>query len=54
MAASVGLSAVGLGLVSDVVTSAIDNFVIDKFVRKSGTKFFLEDFIKFSGKIRSK
>jgi hypothetical protein len=54
MAASVGLSALGLGLVSDAVTSAIDNFVIDKFVRKSGTKFFLEEFIKFSGKIKSK
>jgi hypothetical protein len=54
MAASVGLSALGLGFVGDAVTSAIDNFVIDKFVRKSGTKFFLEDFKKFSGKIRSK
>jgi hypothetical protein len=54
MVASVGLSALGLGLVSDVVTSAIDNFVIDKFVRNSGTKFFLEDFKKFSGKITSK
>jgi hypothetical protein len=54
MAASLGLSAVGLGLVSDAVMSAIDNFVIDKFVRKSGTKFFLEDFMKFSGKIKSK
>jgi hypothetical protein len=53
MAASVGLSALGLGLVGDVVTSAIDNFVIDKFVRKSGTKFFLEEFMKFSGRIKS-
>jgi hypothetical protein len=54
MAASVGLSALGLGLVSDAVTSAIDNFVLDKFVRKAGTKFFLEEFLKFSGRIKSK
>jgi hypothetical protein len=54
MAASLGLSALGFGFVADAATSAIDNFVIDKFVRKSGTKFFLEEFIKFSGKIKSK
>jgi hypothetical protein len=54
MAASVGLSALGLGLVSDAVASAIDNFVIDKFVRRRGTKFFLEEFRKFSGKIKPK
>lgn len=53
MAASVGMSALGFGLVSDAVTSAIDNFVIDKFVRKAGTKFFLQEFMKFSGKIKS-
>lgn len=54
MAASLGLSALGLGLVSDAVTSAIDNFVVDKFIRRAGAKFFLEEFVKFSGKIRSK
>jgi hypothetical protein len=35
MAASVGLSALGLGFTYDALASAVDNFVVDKFVRKS-------------------
>jgi hypothetical protein len=54
MAVSVGLSVFGFGLISDAATSAIDNFVLDKFVREPGAKFFLEAFRKFSGKIKSK
>jgi hypothetical protein len=54
MAVSVGLSTLAFGLVSDAATSAIDNFVLDKFVREPGAKFFLEAFRKFSGKIKSK
>lgn len=54
IAASVGLSAFGLGWISDTAVGAVDSFVIDKFIRKAGTKFFLEEFQKFSGKIKAK
>ena len=43
MVASLGLGALGLGFLVDAIASGIDNFVVDKFVRTKGVKFFVED-----------
>jgi hypothetical protein len=51
MAMSLGLSAIGLGLAADAAVSAIDNFVVDKYIRNPGAKFFIENLRTFSGKI---
>ena len=53
MAASVGLGMFGLGLIVDAAASAVDNFVVDKFIRGKGAKFFIEDFRKLAGQIAS-
>jgi hypothetical protein len=52
IAASLGLGALGLGWIVDAAASTIDNFVVDKFVRGRGAKFFIEDLRKFSGRIK--
>ena len=52
MAASLGLGAVGFGLIADAATSVIDNFVVDKFVRARGAKFFIDDLRKFTGRLK--
>jgi hypothetical protein len=52
MALSLGLGTIGLGLAVDATVSVLDNFVVDKF-RGKGTKCFIEDLRKFSGRIAS-
>jgi len=49
--ASLGLGALGLGWIVDAAASTIDHFVVDKFARGRGAKFFIEDLRKFSGRI---
>lgn len=51
MATSLGLGVFGLGWIVDAAVSAVDNFVVDKFIRGKGAKFFIEDLRKFSGRI---
>lgn len=51
MVASLGLGALSLGPAVDLVSSVIDNFIIENFARKRGPKFFVEDFKKFSDRI---
>jgi hypothetical protein len=53
MAVSLGLGVFGLGWIVDATVSTVDNFVVDKFVRGKGAKFFIEDLRKFSGRIKS-
>lgn len=53
MAVSLGLGLFGLGWIVDAAVSAVDNFVVDKFIRGRGAKFFIEDLRKFSGRIKS-
>jgi hypothetical protein len=54
MVASLGLGLFGLGWVVDATASAIDNFVLDKYLRGKGAKFFIADLRKFSGRIELK
>ena len=51
MAASLGSGVAAPKFVADLPASAIDDFVIDKFIRTRGTKFFIDDHLKFSGRI---
>jgi hypothetical protein len=51
IAASLGLGALGLGLLVDAAASVVDSFVVDKVVHVKGAKFFLENLRSFSGRI---
>jgi len=51
MIISLGLGAFGLGWIVDAAASTVDNFVVDKFVRGRGAKFFIENLRKFYGRI---
>lgn len=51
MAASLGLGAFGLGWVVDAAASALDNFVVDKYARRRGAKFFIGQLRDFHGKL---
>jgi hypothetical protein len=53
MAASLGLSMFGFGFAIDAAATAIDNFVVDKYVRGRSAKIFVEDFRTFSGRIKT-
>lgn len=51
MAVSLGLGAFGFGWIADATASVVDNFVVDKFVRGRGAKYFIEQLRNFSGRI---
>jgi hypothetical protein len=52
IAASLGLSATGLGSLLDAISSVTDNFVVDRIFREASMKFFIEDLRKFSNRIK--
>lgn len=53
MAASMGLGAIGLGWAIDAAASVLDNFVVDKYARRKGAKFFIGQLRDFHGKLPS-
>jgi hypothetical protein len=51
MVSSLGLGTLGLGFLVDATASMMDNFVLDKYARGKGAKFFIESLRKFNGRL---